>query len=82
MKVIMRTHNLQEAKIIVSFLRAHDIDAALLDDAFSSVLPVAGGSRIAVPDEQEAEAITLLNNARSGAADNALADDSGDEDDS
>lgn len=69
MKVIKRTHNQQEAKIIVSFLQAHDIDAELLDGAINSVLPVLpGGVRIAVPDEQEAEAITLLKNADSGGA--------------
>lgn len=69
MKVIKRTHNQQEAKIIVSFLQAHDIDAELLDGAINSVLPVLpGGVRIAVPDEQEEEAITLLNNADSGGA--------------
>lgn len=66
MKVIKRTHNQQEAKIIVSFLQSHDIDAELLDGAINSVLPMPGGVRIAVPDEQEAEAVTLLNNAESG----------------
>ena len=61
MKVIKRTHNLQEAKIIVGFLNAHGIEAALLDGAVNSILPVVMGVRIAVPDDQEAEAITLLN---------------------
>lgn len=64
MKVIMRTHNQQEAKIIVSFLQAHDIDAALLDGATNSVLPITGGVRIAVPEEQEDEALTLIKNAQ------------------
>lgn len=63
MKVIKRTHNQQEAKIIVGFLQAHDIDAELLDGAINSVLPMPGGVRIAVPDDQEAEALTLLKNA-------------------
>ncbi|WDI31360.1 DUF2007 domain-containing protein [Hyphococcus flavus] len=68
MKVIKRTHNQQEAKIIVSFLQAHDINAELLDGAINSVLPMPGGVRIAVPDDQEEEAITLLKNADSGGA--------------
>ena len=68
MKIIKRTRNLQEAKIIVGFLQAHDVDAELLDGAIHSVLPVMpGGVRIAVPDDQESEALTLLNNANSGA---------------
>jgi type III secretory pathway lipoprotein EscJ len=65
MKVIKRTTDQQEAKIIVSFLQAHEIDAELLDGAINSVLPMPGGVRIAVPDDQEAEALTLLNNVRS-----------------
>ena len=68
MKVIKRTHNQQEAKIIVGFLNSHGIDAELLDGAMNSVLPIAGGVRIAVPDAQEDEAMTLLSNAQSGAA--------------
>ena len=69
MKVIKRTHNQQEAKIIVGFLNAHGIDAALLDGEINSVLPVVpGGVRIAVPEEQEAEARTLLHNAQAGGA--------------
>ncbi|MEM8985263.1 MAG: DUF2007 domain-containing protein [Pseudomonadota bacterium] len=69
MKVIKRTHNQQEAKIIIGFLQSHGVDAELLDGAINSVLPVApGGVRIAVPDDQEAEARTLLANAQSGAA--------------
>ena len=68
MKVIKRTRNQQEANIIVGFLNAHGIDAELLDGAINSVLPVLpGGVRIAVPDDQEAEALTLLNNAQTGA---------------
>lgn len=69
MKVIKRTRNQQEANIIVGFLNAHGIDAELLDGAIHSVLPVLpGGVRIAVPDAQEVEALTLLNNVGTGAA--------------
>ncbi len=69
MKTIKRMHDLQEAKIIVGFLNAHGIDAELLDGAINSVLPVGtGGVRIAVPVAQEAEALTLLANAETGAA--------------
>ncbi len=60
MKVIRRTTDQQEAKIIVGFLQAHDIDAELLDGAINSLLPMPGGVRIAVPDEQETEALALL----------------------
>ncbi len=66
MKIIKRMHNLQEAAIIVGFLQAHDIDAELLDGAINSVLAMPGGVRIAVPDDQEMEATTLLKNAESG----------------
>ena len=67
MKVIKRTHNQQEAKIIVGFLQANGIDAELLDAAINSVLPlVAGGVRIAVPEDQEPKALSLLNNADAG----------------
>ncbi len=68
MKTIKRTHNQQEAKIIIGFLNAHGVAAELLDGAINSVLPMPGGVRIAVPDNQEAEALTLLANAQSGAA--------------
>ena len=68
MKVIKRMRNQQEANIIVGFLNAHGINAELLDGAMNSVLPVMpGGVRIAVPEDQEDEALTLLNNANSGA---------------
>lgn len=67
MKVIKRTHNQQEARIIVSFLNAHDISAEILDGAINSVLPMPGGVRIAVPDNQEADALSLLRNAETGA---------------
>ena len=60
MKVIRRTTDQQEAKIIVGFLQAHDIDAELLDGAINSLLPMPGGVRIAVPDEQETDALALL----------------------
>jgi len=65
MKVIKRTHNQQEAKIIVGFLNAHDIDAELLDGAVNSVLPMPGGVRTLCRYNQEAEALTLLRNAQS-----------------
>lgn len=68
MKVIKRTHNQQEAKIIIGFLQSHGVDAELLDGAINSVLPMPGGVRIAVPDEQEAKARTLLHDANNGAA--------------
>lgn len=64
MKIIKRTHNQQEAKIIVSYLRAHDVEADLLDGNINSMLPIVpGGVRIAVPDDQEARAIRLLEDA-------------------
>ena len=69
MKVIKRTHNQTEARIIVSFLQANNIHAELLDSAINAVLPIVpGGVRIAVPDDQEGEARRLL--AR--AADNQM----------
>ncbi|MEM9015006.1 MAG: DUF2007 domain-containing protein [Pseudomonadota bacterium] len=68
MKVIKRIRNPQEADIIISYLNAHGVDAELLDGAINSVLPMPGGVRIAVPDEQEAEALRLLSAAQSGAA--------------
>ena len=63
MKVIKRTHNQQEAKIIVSYLVANGVEAQLLDGAVNSVLPVVGGVRIAVPEDQEPKALSLLENA-------------------
>ena len=67
MIVIKRTHNQQEAKIIVSFLQANGVDAKLLDGAINSVLPVApGGVRVAVPDDQEPKALSLLREAEAG----------------
>ena len=68
MKVIKRTHNQQEAKIIVGYLQANGVDAELLDGAINSVLPMPGGVRIAVPDDQEPKALSLLNNAEPGGA--------------
>ena len=68
MKVIKRTHNQQEAKTIVGYLQANGVDAELLDGAINSVLPMPGGVRIAVPDEQEPKALSLLNNAELGGA--------------
>jgi hypothetical protein len=67
MKVIKRTHNQQEAKIIVSFLNAHGVEAELLDGNINAVLPIVpGGVRIAVPDDQEAQANRLLTEAQNG----------------
>ena len=66
MKVILRTHVQHQAKVIVSFLRANDIDAHLLDGETSTLLPVVGGVRVAVPDEQEAKALALLDEIENG----------------
>ncbi|NOX96138.1 MAG: DUF2007 domain-containing protein [Alphaproteobacteria bacterium] len=66
MKVIKRTHNQQEAKIIVGFLQANGVDAELLDGAINSMLPMPGGVRIAVPDDQEPKAVALLRDAENG----------------
>jgi len=66
MKVIKRTHNQQEAKIIVGFLQANGVDAELLDGAINSMLPMPGGVRIAVPDDQEPKAAALLRDAENG----------------
>jgi len=68
MKVIKRTHNQQEAKIIVGYLQANGVEAELLDGAINSVLPMPGGVRIAVPDDQEPKALSLLKNAELGGA--------------
>ena len=68
MKVIKKINNLDEANIIVGFLTSHGIDAQVLDGAVNSVLPMPGGVRIAVADDQEAEARTLLHNAQNGGA--------------
>ena len=64
MKVIKRTRNQMEATIIVDFLNAHGVEAELLDGHINSVLPV--GVRIAVPDDQESEAMRLLAQAQAG----------------
>ena len=65
-KIIKRTHNQQEARILVSYLVSHGVDAVLLDGAINSVLPiVAGGVRVAVPDEQEPKAKYLLDDIES-----------------
>ncbi len=67
MIVIKRTHNQQEAKIIVSYLNAHGVEAELLDGNINAVLPIVpGGVRIAVPDDQEAQAHRLLNEVQNG----------------
>ncbi len=60
MKVILRTHAVQEARIIVGYLNAHGVDAALLDGEISTMLPVVGGVRVAIDEEQEPLARRLL----------------------
>lgn len=60
MKVILRTHAIQEARIIVGFLRANGVDAALLDGETFSTLPVVGGVRVAVDEDQAHKARLLL----------------------
>jgi hypothetical protein len=60
MKVIRRIHNIGQARIIVGYLQANGIDARLLDAETSSLIPVIGGVRIAVDDEQEPKALSLL----------------------
>ena len=60
MKVIQRTHDITRAQIIVGFLQANGVDARLLDGETSRIIPVVGGVRIAVPEEQEARAKSLL----------------------
>lgn len=60
MKVIRRIQNLQQAKIIVGYLQANGVNARLLDAAVSSVIPVTGGVRIAVDDDEEERARVLL----------------------
>ena len=62
MKVIKRTHNQQEARIIVSFLNANGVEAELLDGETTTLLPVVGGVRVAVPEDQEPKALSLLRN--------------------
>lgn len=67
MKVIKRTHQQQEAKIIVGFLNAHGVEAELLDGHINTLLPILpGGVRIAVPDDQEQDALRLLAQAQAG----------------
>ncbi|MEL6361354.1 MAG: DUF2007 domain-containing protein [Pseudomonadota bacterium] len=61
MKVIERTHDINMARIVVSFLRAHGVDARLLDAETSTMMPVVtGGVRIAVPDDEEMQAKRLI----------------------
>lgn len=68
MKIIKRTHNQQEAKIIVSFLNANGVNAKLLDGNINAVLPIIpGGVRVAVPDDEEAQAMRLLAEADASA---------------
>jgi len=60
MKVIRRTHDISQAQVIVSYLQANGVDARLLDAETSRLLPVVGGVRISVPEDQEARAESLL----------------------
>lgn len=60
MKVIQRTHDITRAQIIVGFLQANGVDARLLDGETSQIIPVVGGVRIAVPEDQAARAKSLL----------------------
>ena len=53
MKIIRRVVDLNEANIIVGFLRANDIDARALDGATHSLIPTSYGIRIAVADKDE-----------------------------
>lgn len=68
MKILKRMHNQQEARIIVSYLQSNGVDAQLLDGEMHTILPVAGGVRIAVPDEQLDLAETLISRANAGDA--------------
>ena len=61
MKIIRRVVDLNEANIIVGFLRANDIDARALDGATHSLIPTSYGIRIAVADKDELRAQELLN---------------------
>lgn len=63
MHILERTHNIVKARVIVSFLQAAGIDALLLDGETTTVLPVVGGVRIAVPKEQKVTAERLINEA-------------------
>ena len=61
MVVIERTHDLIQARVIVSFLQAHGVNAMLLDGETSTMIPFAPlGVRIAVPDDEENQARRIL----------------------
>ena len=61
MIILKRTYHHFQGQVIVSFLRANDIDAVLLDAQMSlALLGAVGGVRIGVPDGQEARAHQLL----------------------
>lgn len=60
MRVIKRTHNIAQARIIVGYLQANGVDARLLDAETSTLIPVIGGVRIAVDEDEEAKARSLL----------------------
>ena len=61
MIVIHRTYDLQGARIMVSYLQANDINAALLDSEMANTLAFVGrGVRIAVDENQAPRARQLL----------------------
>ena len=61
MIVIERTHNLIQARVMVSFLQAHGVNALLLDAETSTMIPIAPlGVRIAVPNDEEHQARRIL----------------------
>ena len=60
MKVIFRTRDLVAARVMASYLQAHGVDARLLDAETSAMINVVGGVRLAVDDEDAAQARRLL----------------------
>ncbi|MEL7486167.1 MAG: DUF2007 domain-containing protein [Pseudomonadota bacterium] len=64
MVVIERTHNIVRARVMVSYLQAHGVEARLLDAEMTTMVPfLSGGVRIAVPDDEENQARRLLKEA-------------------
>ncbi len=61
MKVILRTYDVQTARIMVGYLQAHGIDARLLDAEMATMAPfTTRGVRLAVDDAQAQKAAALL----------------------
>ncbi|MEM1396661.1 MAG: DUF2007 domain-containing protein [Pseudomonadota bacterium] len=61
MKVILRTHDVQHARIIVGYLVANGVDARLFDAEMATMVPFSTlGVRIAVDSEQVPKAMALL----------------------